>query len=126
MTRPETREKSIIAKGSSWAIADMTAKAMPNPYSPFGHGLSYTTFDYSGLKVMRSGDGLDVTFVVTNTGTRKGSEIAQVYIEPCDSSRPVKELKGFAKLELAPGESRRVTIKDEKCMIQQLKRQTQL
>lgn len=108
----ETRDEGKIyyREGLFMGYRGYDREGHAKPLFPFGHGLSYTTFDYSGLKVMRSGDGLDVTFVVTNTGTRKGSEIAQVYIEPCDSSRPVKELKGFAKLELAPGESRRVTI----------------
>ena len=75
---------------------------------PFGHGLSYTTFAYSGLKA----DSRQVTFTITNTGKIPGAEVAQVYIS-CKNSRiyrPQKELKGFAKVFLAPGESREVTI----------------
>lgn len=75
---------------------------------PFGHGLSYTTFSYSGLKA----DTKQVTFTITNTGDTAGAEVAQVYIS-CRNSRifrPKKELKGFAKVRLAPGESKEVTI----------------
>ena len=68
---------------------------------PFGYGLSYTTFAYSDLKVSESG----VTFTLTNTGSRDGAEVAQLYIY-----RPAKELKGFAKVFLKAGESKTVTI----------------
>ena len=75
---------------------------------PFGYGLSYTTFTYSDLHC----DSRGVTFTLTNTGSREGSEVAQVYIGRRSSGifRPKKELKGFAKVSLAPGESRTVTI----------------
>ena len=75
---------------------------------PFGHGLSYTTFAYSNLQA----DTNRVTFTITNTGNVPGAEVAQLYISCKDSKlyRPRKELKGFAKVFLAPGESREVTI----------------
>ena len=75
---------------------------------PFGHGLSYTSFAYSDLKA--SADG--VTLTVTNTGTRKGAEIVQLYVAKPDAKifRPAQELKGFAKVPLRPGESRTVAI----------------
>ena len=75
---------------------------------PFGHGLSYTSFAYSDLKA--SADG--VTLTVTNTGTRAGMEIVQLYVAKPDAKifRPAQELKGFAKVHLQPGESRTVTI----------------
>ena len=75
---------------------------------PFGYGLSYTTFAYSGLKVTREGAG----FTITNTGDRDGAEIAQLYVGKPDSPvyRPVKELKGFLRVELKAGESREVFI----------------
>ena len=75
---------------------------------PFGHGLSYTSFAYSDLKA--SADG--VTLTVTNTGTRKGAEIVQLYVAKPDAKifRPAQELKGFAKVSLRPGESRTVAI----------------
>lgn len=83
------------------------------PRYPFGYGLSYTGFTYSGLSVSPSGDGVDVEFTVTNTGGRAGAEVAQVYVSPSHSSpvlRPAKELKGFDKIRLAKGESRLVKI----------------
>jgi len=108
----ETRDEGKIyySEGLFMGYRGYDRPDHPKPLFPFGHGLSYTTFAYSGLKVMRSGDGLDVTFVVTNTGDRHGAEVAQVYIEPADGTRPAKELKGFEKVSLAPGESRRVSI----------------
>ena len=74
---------------------------------PFGHGLSYTRFAYRDLKV----EGRTVTVTVTNTGTVAGTEVVQLYIEPPRSglARPVKELKGFDRVELKPGESKAVT-----------------
>lgn len=75
---------------------------------PFGHGLSYSAFSYSDLKATED----HVTFTLTNTGSVPGAEVAQVYVS-CRSSRifrPRKELKGFKKVFLAPGESREVTI----------------
>lgn len=74
---------------------------------PFGHGLSYTTFAYSGLTVQ----GHTVSVQVKNTGNTYGAEVAQLYIAPPQDGlfRPDRELKGFAKVELEPGESRRIT-----------------
>ena len=82
------------------------------PVFPFGHGLSYTTFEMSDLKVAEQGDGYRVTCSVKNTGTVAGAEVVQVYIAPPTSSvpRPVRELKGFARVALAPGESRLVAV----------------
>ena len=87
------------------------------PLFPFGFGLSYTTFHYSNLAVTpatMSGDGpVEISFDVTNTGPRKGADVAQVYVGDKHSHvpRPVKELKGFARVELAPGQTRRVSVK---------------
>ncbi len=79
----------------------------------FGHGLSYTEFCYSGL-TLKTEKGRDVklTFTVKNTGKKIGSEIVQVYVAPIASKvdRPDKELKAFAKIELAPGKSRKVDL----------------
>ena len=84
------------------------------PQFPFGYGLSYTSFAYSNLKVSAgSGKALyNVTFDVKNTGARKGADVAQVYVAPGKTKvpRPVRELKGFARVELAPGESRTVSV----------------
>ena len=77
------------------------------PLYPFGHGLSYTTFEYSDLQVSATG----ASVVVRNAGDRAGEEVVQLYIsDPVASvSRPLKELKGFRRIALKPGESRRVT-----------------
>jgi beta-glucosidase len=77
---------------------------------PFGHGLSYTTFAYSGLKVSSEGD-TNVTFTVKNTGQREGAEVAQVYASlPASASEPPKRLVGFSKVWLKPGESKDIMI----------------
>ncbi len=85
--------------------------AIPVAY-PFGHGLSYTDFMYSGLTVEKRDQGADVSFTVTNSGDRAGAEVAQVYVRDieCSVSRPIHELKGFAKTFLEKGESQRITI----------------
>ncbi len=91
------------------------AKQMPVLF-PFGHGLSYTTFAYTNptpsARTFRDIDGLRITVDVTNTGQMAGKEIVQVYVRDRESSlvRPVKELKGFAKVALEPGETKTVSI----------------
>ena len=85
------------------------------PLFPFGHGLSYTTFSYSAPTVSPARippDGRATASVeVTNTGTRAGDEVVQLYIrdEVSRATRPVMELKGFRRITLAPGERRTVT-----------------
>ncbi|MDN4476424.1 glycoside hydrolase family 3 C-terminal domain-containing protein [Demequina sp. SYSU T00192] len=80
---------------------------------PFGHGLTYTAFDHSGLTVRKTKDGYSVTVTVTNVGPRAGSEVVQVYVRDPESTvyRPEKELKGFAKVHLEPGTSQKVTVR---------------
>jgi beta-glucosidase len=81
------------------------------PLFPFGHGLSYTTFAFSGLTVKNTGDGATATFTVRNTGHRAGAEVAQLYLGfPAAAGEPPRQLKGFERVELAPGQARRVTI----------------
>jgi beta-glucosidase len=81
------------------------------PLFPFGYGLSYTTFAYSGLSVSSTASGASVSFTITNTGTRAGAEVAQVYLAmPAAAGEPPKQLKGFQKVSLNPGASTRVTI----------------
>ncbi|HEY0530265.1 MAG TPA: glycoside hydrolase family 3 C-terminal domain-containing protein [Actinoplanes sp.] len=76
---------------------------------PFGHGLSYTTFEYSELEVSVT-DTVTVSCTVTNTGTRAGREVVQLYVGDPDAAvrRPLRELRGFDKVALSPGESTRV------------------
>lgn len=94
-------------------------KAMPVLF-PFGYGLSYTQFAYSDLKLdkaeMKDTDALHVSVKVKNTGSRAGKEIVQLYVQDDESTviRPVKELKGFEKVTLAPGEEKTVEFTLEK------------
>ena len=83
------------------------------PLFPFGFGLSYTSFDYSDLKIVRDGDEFIVTVDVRNAGKVAGAEVAQVYVtdDECSVIRPVKELKGFGKVFLKPGEKRTVEVR---------------
>lgn len=90
----------------------------PNePLYPFGYGLSYTTFEYLEMQLdrhqMTGEEAIHASVKVTNTGTVPGEETVQLYIQDCYGSivRPVKELKGFSKVALAPGESREVTFR---------------
>lgn len=79
---------------------------------PFGHGLSYTSFGYTDLDVAAAGEqGVTVSATVTNTGSRAGMEVVQVYVSAPAAAvaRPVRELKAFTKVALEPGESQRVT-----------------
>ncbi len=83
------------------------------PLFPFGFGLSYTTFAYSKLKVTATGPASAVVECdITNSGRRPGAEVVQLYVQPGHSSveRPEKELKGFAKVSLAPGETKTVSM----------------
>jgi beta-glucosidase len=82
---------------------------------PFGYGLSYTTFRFDKLKVPATaarGSTVSVSFDVTNTGKIAGAEVAQVYVSDPSAKvqRPERELKGFEKVRLAPGETRHVTV----------------
>ncbi len=87
---------------------------------PFGHGLSYTEFAYSDLTLdkssMKDTDALTISVKVKNIGSRAGKEIVQLYVQDNESSviRPVRELKGFEKVELAPGEEKAVSFVLEK------------
>ena len=84
-----------------------------SPLYPFGHGLTYTSFEYSDLMVSRNGDGVDVTLTVTNTGNFDAAEVVQIYVgedNPC-VARPAKELKGYDKVFIPKGESAVVTVR---------------
>ncbi|WP_410631813.1 glycoside hydrolase family 3 C-terminal domain-containing protein [Amycolatopsis sp. cmx-4-83] len=81
------------------------------PLFPFGYGLSYTTFRYANLTVSSpTANGVTVTFDLTNTGTRAGSEVPQIYVgQPASTGEPAKNLRGFDKVTLDPGQTQRVT-----------------
>ena len=104
-----TDRLAVEAKGKA-------AKQKASPLFPFGHGLSYTTFQYGKVsadrQVMTKNDKITFTVPVTNTGSRAGAETVQLYIRDVKSSveRPVKELKAFSKVFLQPGETQQVTL----------------
>ncbi|MGH7638193.1 MAG: glycoside hydrolase family 3 C-terminal domain-containing protein, partial [Gemmatimonadaceae bacterium] len=87
------------------------------PLFPFGHGLSYTTFGYANLRVsrdsLRGTESLEVSVDVTNTGQRAGTEVVQLYLrdDAASVTRPVRELRGFRRVMLQPGERRSVTFR---------------
>ncbi len=104
--------KEGVFVGYRWYEAKKIA-----PLYAFGHGLSYTTFAYEGLKlsdpVLSAGSRLSIEFQVKNTGTVAGEEVAQLYVGAVSPSlpRPIKELKGYSKIALLPGQSQVVRIR---------------
>ncbi|MCD8149744.1 MAG: glycoside hydrolase family 3 C-terminal domain-containing protein [Clostridiales bacterium] len=112
---PDTVPDVVYGEGLYIGYRWYDARKMEVEY-PFGYGLSYTTFAYSDLALDRSETDAEgcvtVTFRVKNTGNRPGSDVAQVYVRAADSSihRPVKELRGFQKIRLQPGEETTVSV----------------
>ncbi|WP_214107741.1 glycoside hydrolase family 3 protein [Acrocarpospora catenulata] len=98
---PAITDYDIIKSGSTYLYYQ------GNPLYPFGHGLSYTTFGYQSLKVTPTATGYEVSVKVTNTGSRKGDEVVQLYTHQHRSrvKQPVKQLRGFQRVTLAPGAS---------------------
>jgi beta-glucosidase len=111
---PKPGEKKVEYKEGVFLGYRHFDKSGIKPLFPFGFGLSYTTFDYKNLTVSPSATSGEVAvdFDVTNTGDRSGVDVAQVYVgdRHANVPRPVKELKGFAKMELKPGETRHFQI----------------
>lgn len=111
---PATDHKIKYAEGIFVGYRHFDAKGI-EPRFPFGYGLSYTTFKYGPVtlstKTLEAGAPLTVTIPVTNTGTRTGAEIVQLYLHDAKASvpRPPQELKGFRKLFLQPGETKTAT-----------------
>jgi beta-glucosidase len=104
--RPVDKDKNVF--WSHYSDVENT------PLYPFGHGLSYTTFKYSDLKISNPsfliGDEVKISVKVSNTGTKDGKEVVQLYIRDLVASitRPVKELKGFELVELKVGETKTI------------------
>lgn len=94
-----------------------------DPLYPFGYGLSYTQFSYGNIRLsdslLKSGQSITANVSVTNSGSKEGKEVVQLYIRDMVGSitRPVKELKGFQKISLKPGESREVTFRIDEDML---------
>jgi beta-glucosidase len=102
-------------QGQMWTSGYLDSPT--SPAYPFGYGLSYTTFSYSDIRLnktqLKSGETLEVSVTVTNTGNMAGEEVVQLYIRDlaADISRPVKELKGFEKIKLDTYGSKVMTFK---------------
>jgi beta-glucosidase len=113
---PKSGEKRIEYKEGVFLGYRYFDKAPVKPQFPFGYGLSYTTFAYKNLSITPASAAgeqvIDVSFEVTNTGHRAGAEVAEVYVGEPNASvpRPVKELKGFIKVQLNAGETQRVSV----------------
>jgi beta-glucosidase len=103
---PDLFDYDIIAADATYLYYRGT------PLYPFGHGLSYTTFGYDDLTVAVAGDRLAAAVTVTNTGPRPGVEVVQFYSRQQRSrmKQPLRRLRGFTRMRLAPGESRRVAL----------------
>ena len=100
---------SYKPSGRGYAYCDNDGK----PLYPFGYGLSYTSFSLSGAACAADGNGFEISCSVTNTGKRAGAEVLQLYLgtHGCPVLRPLKELKAYARVALAPGETKRVTLR---------------
>ena len=98
---------------SHWYVDYVSEKV--TPLYPFGHGLSYTSFEYGELSIereqVREGESVDISFTVSNIGKVAGDEVVQLYIhdEFASIPRPVKELKGYRRVKLEPGETKQIT-----------------
>ncbi|MCD8231167.1 MAG: glycoside hydrolase family 3 C-terminal domain-containing protein [Clostridiales bacterium] len=112
---PDTVPNVVYGEGLYIGYRWYDARKMVVEY-PFGYGLSYTTFEYSDIRMDQTeitADGsVTVSFTVKNTGSRPGSDVAQVYVHAADATinRPVKELRGFKKVRLVPGEETTVSV----------------
>jgi len=115
LTYPGENGDHVYSEGIYVGYRWYDSREMPVLF-PFGHGLGYSRFRYDGValgtQVLRAGETLDVSFSITNEGVHEGQETAQVYLRYGSPRlhRPVHELKGFAKVRLAPGETRTVTV----------------
>ena len=114
---PEAGTKRVVYKEGVFVGYRGYEHNHTKPLFPFGFGLSYTTFSYTNLSIKslsnsESGPRYEVSFDVKNTGTREGADVAQVYVGGTQTKvpRPAKELKGFVKVSLRPGETRRVSV----------------
>jgi beta-glucosidase len=114
---PEPGTNRVVYKEGVFVGYRGYERSGTKPLFPFGFGLSYTTFSYTNLSIKplsnnESGPRYEVSFDVKNTGTREGADVAQVYVGDKQTRvpRPAKELKGFVKVNLRPGETRRVSV----------------
>jgi len=103
--------------GSKSKFTSKYLDAPIEPCFPFGYGLSYTTFEYSDLKLTETADEIKATFTLKNTGNVAGTEVTQLYMQDVTASlvRPVRELKNYARVELNSGEEKQLTLSLRKC-----------
>ncbi len=103
--------------GSKSKFTSKYLDAPIEPCFPFGYGLSYTTFEYSDLKLSETKDDVVANFTLKNTGDVAGAEIAQLYMQDVTASlvRPVRELKAYERVQLNPGEEKQLTLSLRKC-----------
>jgi beta-glucosidase len=114
---PEAGTKRVVYKEGVFVGYRGYEHNGTKPLFPFGFGLSYTTFKYNNLSIKpvsksESGPRYEISFEVKNTGTREGADVAQVYVGDTQTKvpRPAKELKGFLKVSLGPGETKKVSV----------------
>jgi beta-glucosidase len=113
---PKTGEKRVTYSAGIFLGYRQYDRSTVKPRFPFGFGLSYTTFEYSDLEVSPAAADtsipVTVALSVKNTGLREGAEVVELYVGDSHSAvpRPMKELKGFAKVLLKPGETKRVSM----------------
>ena len=103
--------------GSKSKFTSKYLDAPIEPCFPFGYGLSYTTFEYSDLKLTETADEVVASFTLKNTGDVAGTEVAQLYMQDVTASlvRPVRELKAYERVQLKPGEEKQLTLSLRKC-----------
>ncbi len=109
---PQSGTKRVTYKEGIFLGYRHFDRSQVKPLFPFGYGLSYTKFQYTNLRIEHDSRSVRVSFTIKNTGDRPGGEVAQVYVQDTHSHvpRPIKELKGFTKLDLKPGEQKTATI----------------
>jgi beta-glucosidase len=115
---PESNTKRVVYKEGVFVGYRGYEHSATKPLFPFGFGLSYTSFKYGNLSIKplahgeSAGPRYEVSFEVKNTGTREGADVAQLYVSDTHTKvpRPAKELKGFVKVSLRPGESKKVSV----------------
>ena len=100
--------------GRPGSKSKFTSRYLDAPWDalfPFGHGLSYTSFAYEDLQIHKIGQTLEITVSLRNTGERTGTEVAQLYMQDVSASlvRPVKELRDYRRIELKPGEEKKIS-----------------
>jgi len=113
---PKPGTKEVVYKEGVFVGYRGYGRNGTKPLFPFGYGLSYTTFRFSNLQItpgsFQGDEPVKVSFDLTNTGAREGAEVAEVYVRDKHAKvpRPDKELKGFAKISLKPGETKRASV----------------